>query len=324
MSGFAALLSLETEAESAAPRRSEEQGSDHWEKGGMAFELHDLDPDATLDVACQGGWKPWGTIGPEECRNLELGHEVFGIGTGAPGPDYDSARERMGDYAAAAGCVALLPGTGADAPDYIVEEGALMPEILAATALTAKGAFSHLVRFQPASGAASLPMTALMDTVLAAAGTTAAAYVALAEVEGLVGMSTLRSPALSTGPGTGSFPEVRDWVAFCGERVHAGALAMIVGFVDASGTGRAIHGLPVLPSRAPWRAHAHAVVFPFRPLPKGRIDMEQTVRQLFGAADPVALLHLVEDDRQAVGLGQSALVRGACWCSPAHFSEERK
>jgi hypothetical protein len=148
--------------------------------------------------------------------------------------------------------------------------------------------------------------------------------VALAEIEGLVGVSTARSPGL-IGPDDkpAQFPDLRDWMGFCGERVHAGALAMLVGFVDASNSGRAPSALPALPSREGWRAHVHAAVFPFRPLPNGLIYMSESVHNLFSGAEPVALLHLIEDLRPNLGLGQSAFIRGACWCAPTHFSTQR-
>jgi hypothetical protein len=46
------------------------------------------------------------------------------------------------------------------------------------------------------------------------------------------------------------------------------------------------------------------------------------VRQVFAAAEPVALLHLLEDPRPALGLGQSAFVSGACWCASVTFPKE--
>ena len=67
---------------------------------------------------------------------------------------------------------------------------------------------------------------------------------------------------------------------------------------------------------------AHAAAFPFLPLPDGVISLNEQVKALFDAHDPVDLLHLVEDDRSLTGLGQSMFIRGACWCAALHGGQE--
>lgn len=69
-------------------------------------------------------------------------------------------------------------------------------------------------------------------------------------------------------------------------------------------------------------AHAHAVVFPFRPLPQGVLDLETSVAAVFEDNTPMGLLHLIEDDRPIVGLGESSFIRGVCWCAPVHDPPE--
>jgi hypothetical protein len=146
--------------------------------------------------------------------------------------------------------------------------------------------------------------------------------VILAEIDGLVGISWARSPGLiAADTAAAEFPAVREWLSFCGERVHGGELALVVVFASTESPPPAVT-LPALPSRPGWFVHAHAAVFPFRPLPNGAIDLAATVQSLFSGAAPQALLHLVEDDRPALGLGHSAFIRGACWCAPVRFSSE--
>jgi hypothetical protein len=145
----------------------------------------------------------------------------------------------------------------------------------------------------------------------------------LVEVDGLVGLSTTRSPGLvGAADSPATYPQVCDWLSFSGERVHDGALALLVGFIDASGGGLGAEILPPVPSKPGMHAHVHAAVFPFHPLANGRINMSESVSQLFAGAEPLALLHLVEDDRAAVGLGASAFVRGACWFAGTNFTTE--
>ena len=68
---------------------------------------------------------------------------------------------------------------------------------------------------------------------------------------------------------------------------------------------------------AAWPAgHFHAAAFSYRPLQKGRIDLDSTVTTLFEAETLQGILHLLNDDRAIVGTGQSEFVRGACWMAP--------
>jgi anti-anti-sigma factor len=328
MSGFGSLLALETSAEktteSAASAEKADNG-DTWKKAGIAFEKFELDAEATMDAAIVGSWKPWEKATEETCRKIQLGRETIALGIGAPGDDYATASKVLGDFASAAGCSAWLPGTGADTPDYLVQEDRFVPEIVAASAIRATGNFSHLVRFKPEKDDARLTLSGLVDATLAATNSTTAAFVALAEVDGLVGVATAKSPANIAQDGKpAEFPNVRDWLTFSGERVHSGELALLVGFVDASKSGREITALPALPSRAGWKAHVHAAVFPFKALPNGKIYMAEAVQQLFAGAEPQAVMHLLEDNRPTLGLGESSFIRGAIWCAGAHFITEAK
>lgn len=69
--------------------------------------------------------------------------------------------------------------------------------------------------------------------------------------------------------------------------------------------------------KGPWPAgHFHAAAFSYRPLQKGALDVKTTVSTLFEAETLQGVLHLLNDDREIAGAGQSEFVRGACWISP--------
>ena len=324
MSGFDSLLALETEAEKSATEGAPDaEGRRAWEAEGIKFELYNLDDNASMDAAFLGGWSPWKAAEATMCAKIPLGRDCIALGIGCPGEDFAKSRENFGDFAAAAGCAAWMPPGGAGTPDYLVQEGRFTPELLALSAVRATGAFSHLLRFRPGETAGHMSLPALLSRILATTRRTSAAFAALVEVEGLVGLSTTRSPGLvGAADAPGAFPAVADWLSFCGERVHEGSLALLVGFVDASGGGLAAEVLPALPSRPGLHAHVHAAVFPFHPLPNGKINMSESVAQLFGGSEPLALLHLVDDTRESVGLGSSSFVRGACWFAGCNFTRE--
>ncbi len=325
MSGFESLLALETAGPAPAvaerPVPAGPAPARNWSGAGADVEVFPLAPEAVMRVTQEGHWPVWGPVELAACREIELGGAQVALGLGAPGQRED-LRAHLGDFLAVAGCTAYLPGDGAEAPDYLVGTGQFVPRLQVAAALRATGGFSHLLRFQPGATGAPLGLEQLLEGALTTTGAPAVVVAILAEIEGLVGVSWGRSPGLITADTRAAeFPAVRDWLSFCGERVHGGDLALVVAF---AGTQPPPAGfvLPALPSHPGWHVHAHALVFPFRPLPNGNLDPVATVQQLFAGAEPQALLHLVEDDRPALGLGHSAFLRGACWCAPAQFVPE--
>ena len=76
--------------------------------------------------------------------------------------------------------------------------------------------------------------------------------------------------------------------------------------------------------------HFHAALFPYRPVQRGELQLERAIGELMAADSAQTLLHLLTDDREFEGLGQSELMRGACWIGPiaefqsAAHSEEHK
>ena len=62
--------------------------------------------------------------------------------------------------------------------------------------------------------------------------------------------------------------------------------------------------------------HFHAAAFPYRPLKKGRIDLTTTVNTLLEGESVQGMLHLLTDEREASGAGESEFVRGAVWAGP--------
>lgn len=268
-------------------------------------------------------WTPWREVGPDDIHEVEFPRDRIGLGIGALGRGADPSADRFGEFVAAGGCLAWLPGDGSDRPDYLEQAERFIPRVQAIQALVGEGSFSHLLRFHPEEAGAGLPLGDLFSRVLEATQADSAAVVALAEVEGVVGVSMSRSPG-HIGPADrpGDFPDVRDWIAFCGERLHRRAQALLVAFVSrAPSPGLGLHLGPV-PSRPGMFAHSHAVILPFRPLPQGVLDLHASIRSAFEDNEPLGLYHLIEDDRPVVGLGQTAFTRGACWCAPLHLSTE--
>ena len=293
------------------------------EVAGMQVDVHTIAAGAGLHVQAPATWQPWHPVQDADIVNIPLPSTQFALGIGAPGVDAADSRSRFGEFAAISGCLSWVPAGGGGTPDYLVHTEQFVPSVFAIQALVAEGAFSHLLRFRPKDKTGMLPLSVLIEQGLQATASDAIAMVCMAEIEGLVGVALSRSPGLITPADLpGNFPQIRDWVAFCGERVHTRHAALLVSFAARHPEPGLAPYLTPLPSQPGLFAHTHAVVLPFRPLPEGSIDLEEQVRMFYDNMEPLDLLHLIEDNRPAVGLGQSAFLRGACWCAPFTFGKE--
>ena len=290
---------------------------------GIQVETHTLSANAVLQVHLPATWRPWTPVQDADIVPLTLPSTVFGLGVGAPGVDAADTRSRFGEFTALSGCLTWLPADGGDTPDYLVQADQFVPSVFAIQAIVAEGDFSHLLRFRPLEKSAHLPLSTLIEEALTATASDAVALVCLAEIEGLVGAALSRSPGdIRTDDAPGTFPRIRDWMAFCGQRVHTRHSALLVSFAARRPPPELAPFLTPLPSQPEVFAHTHAVVFPFRPLPEGMLHLEEHVRMFYETLEPLDVLHLIEDDREAIGLGQSAFLRGACWCAPMRCGKE--
>src|SRR4029453_9874122 len=70
------------------------------------------------------------------------------------------------------------------------------------------------------------------------------------------------------------------------------------------------------PAPAGPEGHFHAAAFSYRPLPRGRVGLRETVASLFESAILQGVLHLLHDPRERIGAGESEFVRGVCWVAP--------
>ena len=78
---------------------------------GMAFELYDIEPAATLtcEVIGQPDRLPQQAYRAEDCRPVQFPANALGLGLGAFGRDFADCADRFGEFVAAVGSVAQLP-----------------------------------------------------------------------------------------------------------------------------------------------------------------------------------------------------------------------
>jgi len=71
-----------------------------------------------------------------------------------------------------------------------------------------------------------------------------------------------------------------------------------------------------LENNSPSGGHFHAAAFSYRPLRRGETNLKNATTALFEAETLQGVLHLINDERQISGAGESEFLRGTCWIGP--------
>jgi anti-anti-sigma factor len=282
---------------------------------GVVCELFDLAPGARFRLTSIGGEHPVGS--PEDRRTppalLVCPQSTMALGIGAFGAAEAEGAGRFGEFLAVAGAATYLPADGTEVPDYLLASEAQALELKVARGLACDGRFARHLRFESTdpNGVVSLATLAALGLEMSGGG--AAAGVLMAEASGLVGAALRRSPATVDTGDFFEFPSVRTRLAFTAERAFQGGLALVAGVVQRAGGPLPAAQLRPLDDDGALVGHFHAAAFPFRPFKKGRLELADTVRTLFEDQGVQGVLHLLNDDRPIVGVGQSEFTRGAFW-----------
>ena len=324
LSGIAGMLvpvaepaPVSTVSQSAVP--TDAAAAPRWERGGVKFESHELAPGSVLAGAWLGQVEAFATgqLAAAQSQRVGCAPDVLAVGLGAFGSGPADTQARFGESFAVAGTAVTLPTDGSHVPDYQLTEGQLVPELHLLYGLTARGNFSRLLRFEAGrSQRGVVSLADLVESVLENLQTGAAGFAILAESAGVVGATLHRSPALAAGQSPLAFPGVRDWLTFTTERTDERNVILIVGVADRSPGPDTVAYLRPVGSGTSAVGHFHAAVFPYRPLPKGRLELAEVVAQQLGTESAQTVLHLLADEREFEGLGQTDLMRGACWAGP--------
>ena len=242
---------------------------------------------------------------------------AFALGLAALADD-GAVVASVGEMLAACGCVFHRGPQPFAAIDYSLGEAAFVPTAHLASGLIWQGLPRGRFGFEPAGEEASVRFDDLTATILDRSESGCVAVVIVAEIQGLVGVELIRPLSEATvddHPRTPAPAAAARWLSFSREPVHARHTALVVGVVC-----RGVPSGPLTAFVRPLAAggpfgHAHAAVFPLRPLKRGAVDLATTVAAL-AASEPVAVMHLLGDPQPVLGSGQSEFVRGCCWFAP--------
>jgi len=241
------------------------------------------------------------------------------FGLGLAGLDDDAPLATIaGEMLAACGAVFHRPPQPFAAIDYSLGEGSLVPVVRIASGLIWEGLPRGRAGFEPADDEPGVRFDELVATLLDRTQAECLAVVMVAEVHGIVGVELIRPLAEATAA---DHPRSLDpavaarWLSFSREPVHARRTALVVAVVTrGAALGPLAESVRPLGSGDSW-GHAHAAIFPLRPLRRGAADLGATVADL-AASEPLAVMHLLGDPQPVLGSGQSEFVRGCCWFSP--------
>jgi anti-anti-sigma factor len=283
-------------------------------RNGLVLQVFDLAPEARLVCHTYGDDGPLSSAGTQ-CATLACPETRFALGIGAFGGTDADCSGRFGEFIAVAGAAGYLPGDGTDVPDYLVASDAEAPEVRAVRAIACDGSFAHQFRFDVTPPGSMVRLSELAAASIQIGGD-AVGIVMIAEAAGLVGASLRQAAAVADTGEFFAFPQVRARLTFTAERAFARTLTLVAGVAQRRGGALASHHILPLDAAAEFEGHFHAAAFPFHPFKKGRIELKDTVRALFESGGPLGLLHLLHDDREIAGIGESEFTRGACWVAP--------
>ena len=240
------------------------------------------------------------------------------FGLGLAGLADDSLATIAGEMLAACGAVFHRAPQPFATVDYSLGEGSLVPSVRLASGLIWEGLPRGRAGFEPADDEPAVRFDELAAALLEQSQADCLALVVVAEVHGIVGAELIRPLAEATATDN---PRSRDpavaarWLSFSREPVHARHTALVVGVVTRGNpAGPLAEFVRPLGPDGP-SGHAHAAIFPLRPLKRGAVDLAATVADL-AASEPLAVMHLLGDPQPVLGNGQSDFVRGCCWFAP--------
>src|SRR5262245_26527325 len=287
------------------------------ERRGAAFEVYELASASELECLAYG--EPdrveAGVFDAVDSHVAAFPDGAFGLGLGALGSDFEDCRSRFGELVAAGGAAAYLPTDGTHTPDFLAP-GSVGPEVHLLYGLRCQGGFRRQLRFETRSHGEAIGLAELVSTCLELAEGDTAGIVMVGESAGLVGASLRRSPALEAPAHSRlAFPEVREWLSFTAEPAYRQGLALVVGVAAREPAATLAPWLRPLASDSP-EGHFHAAALSYRPLPRGPLELRETVASLLESAILSGVLHLLHDPRERVGAGQSEFARGICWVAP--------
>ena len=202
-------------------------------------------------------------------------------------------------------------------PDYMLSSGSLIPEIKMLYGILLEGEFSSFIRFSPVTSGKRIALSQITDALYEVTGFESFALVMVAESAGLVGASLQRSPLELLGEDNlFTYPQVKDNVNFTTEPEFHNDMTLNVGIVSKNPGVELEKFTRVSAEGKKLYQHIHSAVFSYYPLGKSVLVQKEVIDALFEDDKLKGVMHLINDQREAVGTGESEFFHGVCWVAP--------
>jgi hypothetical protein len=251
---------------------------------------------------------------------IPIHSDTLVIGQGVLGSANVNA-EHSGELLAVSGLAITLPGDDPAHPDWMQQEAELVPEVTLYHGLKVTGKFRYLLKFGEIPETPTLRLSELAQAALEICASDTVSWVVLAETVHLIGAAAQVSPEKHLDDFF-DFPAIRNHLLFTAEPAYRDDTCLIVGVIARNPNFPLAHQLRPLATGSEFFIHAHACIVPFSPVLKGFIQLPESLEKLMFTQTIRGVLHLLNDDREGVGAGESVLRRGALWCAPVDFTGE--
>jgi len=249
-----------------------------------------------------------------DVKTIRFGKGKYGIGLGAIGPNYKDCQGRFGEFAAFGDSLAYMQSGKINSPDYMLSSGSLIPEINLLYGVLFEGEFSRFIRITPHEINNRAPLSSILKTISDITQFESFAVIMVAMSAGIVGASLIKSPVeKSDAENAFGYPQVKEMVNFTTEPEYRGEVALNIGIVTKSKNEEIAKFTRPLKEDSDLRQHIHSAIFRYIPLSKADLNLNETVSALFEDDKIESVLHLLNDQREAVGIGESEFLQGVCW-----------
>jgi anti-anti-sigma factor len=282
------------------------------EKFGFRFNKKDSTGNSNAKLQIQGNPAKMknGAFTESDNHLLRLEKPFFGLGIGAFGDGFDDCQSRYGEFISLGEGIASLPSDETKTPDYMIKTGNLIPEINTLYCLGIYDSFQKEVIFSP-ENETSITFSNIVETIAELGNHKNFAFLMIGESNGLVGVSLKTSPVSGVNPFT--FPEVRNNIKFTTEPVHLRAFTIVFGIFSSDTSENLKSFLRPFNLSGNMLSHVHAAVFPPTPFRKEKTDYHIIINSLFNDTQIIDVIHLLNDNREINGLGESSFKSGYCW-----------
>ncbi len=251
---------------------------------------------------------------------IPVHNDTWVIGQGVLGTTNFTASS-FGELLAVSGLAITLPGDDSAHPDWMQKELDLVPEVTLLHGLKGVGKFRYLMRFGEMPETAPMRLSDLAKAAMELCASNTVSLVILAETAHLIGAAQISHETAADN--FFDFPAIRDHLLFTAEPAYADDTCLIVGIIARDPPPLLATQLRPIAKDSDLFIHVHSCVVPFSPVCKGLIDLSESLQKLMLTQTIRGVLHLLNDDRDGIGAGESYLRRGALWCAPINFKEEK-